>query len=57
MTVEQWKEVFRDTGLSDNDMEKWHQCFERKFPDAHQQFLEWLGLETSRIEKIRQAGK
>ncbi len=57
ITVEQWKEVFRDTGLSEDDMQKWHKCFEKKYPDAHQGFLEWLGTEKSHIEEIRQASK
>ncbi len=57
MTVEQWKEVFRETGLSEDDMGRWHSCFEKKYPDGHQAFLEWLGLENSRIDKIRQASK
>ncbi len=57
VTVEQWKEVFRDTGLSDDDMQKWHHCFEKRYPDGHQDFLEWLGIETSYIEEIRQAAK
>ncbi|MGD9211713.1 MAG: hypothetical protein PVI90_13085 [Desulfobacteraceae bacterium] len=57
VTVNQWKEVFSEIGMSDNDMQKWHQCFEKKYPDGHQDFLEWLGLEKSRIEKIRKASK
>lgn len=57
VTVEQWKEVFRDTGLSDSDMKKWHQNFEKKYPDGHQSFLEWLGIENSRIKEIRQISK
>ena len=57
ITVEHWKEVLSDTGLSNDDMQKWHKCFEKKYPDGHQSFLEWLGLEKSRIEEIRQTSK
>lgn len=53
VTVDQWKEIFTETGLSDDDMKKWHHIFERKYPNGHQSFLEWLGIETSRIEEIR----
>ncbi|MCB2182397.1 MAG: hypothetical protein KQH63_10255 [Desulfobulbaceae bacterium] len=54
VTVDQWKEIFAETGLSDDDMRKWHQVFEKKHPEGHQNFLEWLGVEKSRIKEIRQ---
>lgn len=57
MTVEKWKEVFSDTGLSDDDMQKWHKCFEKKYPEGHQSFLEWLGLERAHISEIRESSK
>lgn len=53
VTVDQWVEIFKETGLSEDDMKKWHQVFEKKHPEGHQSFLEWLGLEKSRIEEIR----
>lgn len=53
MTTEQWKGLFREIGLSDDDMKKWHGIFESKYPDAHQGFLEWLGLDAATIKKIR----
>ena len=55
VTVGQWKEIFTETGLSDDDMQKWHQVFEKKHPSGHQNFLEWLGIEKPRIEEIRQS--
>ena len=55
VTVDQWKEIFTETGLSDDDMQKWHQVFEKKHPKGHQSFLEWLGIEESRIKEIRQS--
>ena len=57
VTVDQWIEIFTETGLSEKDMQKWHQIFEKKYPDGHQSFLEWIGLEESRIEEIRQSSK
>jgi hypothetical protein len=53
VTVEQWKELFRDVGLTEGDMLKWHQTFEAKFPEGHQSFLEWLGLDPKKIKMIR----
>jgi hypothetical protein len=53
VTVEQWIGLFREIGLSDTDMDKWHRLFEAKYPGAHQRFLEWLGMDTAQIEKVR----
>lgn len=55
ITVEEWVALFRETGLDDSTMQRWHRLFEARHPEAHQNFLEWLGLETSRIEQIRAA--
>lgn len=51
--VEQWKQIFRAIGLDDNDMRRWHREFERRHPQGHQDFLEWLGLPAGRIADIR----
>jgi hypothetical protein len=53
VTVVQWTEIFMEMGLSDDDMKKWHRIFEKKYPDGHQNFLEWLGMEKPHIEKVR----
>ncbi len=54
VTVDQWTEMFRAIGLQDPDMHKWHAEFERRHPDGHQGFLEWLHLPAERITGIRQ---
>jgi len=36
-------------------MHRWHEEFERRHPDGHQGFLEWLGLPASEIAGIRAA--
>ena len=53
VNVEQWVEMFRTVGLSDQDMHRWHAEFERRHPEGHQGFLEWLGLPAGRIAEIR----
>lgn len=53
MTVEQWKELLREVGLSDVDMEKWHTLFEEKYPRDHHSFLEWLNIDVDTIAEIR----
>lgn len=53
VTVDQWVEMFQEIGLTEADMMKWHGAFERRHPDGHQSFLEWLGLPAARIQEIR----
>ncbi len=54
VTVEQWVALFRAVGLTDEDMHKWHAEFERRHPDGHEGFLQWLGLPAERIARVRQ---
>ena len=53
VTVDQWVEMFRAIGLEDEDMHRWHVEFERRHPEGHQGFLEWLQLPEPRIVEIR----
>lgn len=53
VTVDEFKTMFRDVGLDDAAMAKWHALFEKRHPESHQRFLEWLGLSPSHIEKVR----
>ncbi|RZU36904.1 hypothetical protein EV700_3117 [Fluviicoccus keumensis] len=54
MTKQQWIELFQATGLSDAMMHTWHREFERRYPDQHQSFLEWIGLPAEEILTVRQ---
>ena len=51
---DQWVELFRRSGLTDEMMATWHRLFESDFPDAHQSFLEWLKLSGAEVAEIRQ---
>ena len=53
ITVEQWVAMFREIGLDEAAMHRWHRIFELRHPEAHQVFLEWLGLPPQEIERIR----
>jgi DNA-binding transcriptional MerR regulator len=57
ITKERWIEIMRAAGLSDDDMLKWHRQFERLEPDAHQEFLESLGIDLGEIDRIRAKSK
>lgn len=48
-----WVEIMRAAGFRDEDMLNWHRQFERLEPDAHQEFLESLGLGAEEIQHIR----
>ncbi len=57
MDKERWVELLRQSGLNDDDMIRWHQTFERQSPEAHQDFLESLGIPEDEINSIRQSSK
>lgn len=53
ITKKRWVSLLRATGLNDADMEKWHIEFEKMSPEAHQDFLESLGIHEEEIISIR----
>jgi hypothetical protein len=53
VTVNEWVSMFREIGLDEETMMKWHHLFESRHPEAHQNFLEWLGLSSEKIAEIR----
>lgn len=57
MNKETWVNVLRSTGLTDEEMDKWHQEFEALAPNAHQDFLESLGISNKEIKRIRTHSK
>lgn len=57
LNKEQWVELFAEIGLSAAQMQKWHALFEKRHPQEHQGFLEWLGLPTEKIAAIRQQSR
>ncbi len=48
-----WVDLLAASGMSEEDMERWHDEFERTAPEKHQRFLELLGLPRSEIAAIR----
>lgn len=53
MTKEVWVSILRAAGLDDAGMKNWHIEFERTSPEAHQDFLESLGIEKDEVAAIR----
>ncbi len=50
---ERWIEIMSAAGFSSDDMQNWHRQFEKLEPEAHQEFLESLGIDPSEIAEIR----
>ncbi len=50
---ETWVSILRNTGLDDKGMDNWHRAFEKNAPEAHQDFLESLGLTEKEVLRIR----
>lgn len=53
MTKQVWVSLLKAAGLDDTGLKKWHVEFEKATPEAHQDFLESIGLEKAEIKKIR----
>lgn len=53
MDKDGWVQLLRATGLSDDDMDRWHAEFERLAPEAHQDFLESLDIGVREVATIR----
>ncbi len=51
---ERWVEIMQAAGLTEQDMHNWHIQFEKMEPEAHQEFLESLGIKPAEITKIRE---
>lgn len=54
MNKEHWIELLRQSGFTENDMSRWHTTFENNSPEAHQDFLESIGIPDSEVASIRE---
>ncbi len=54
ISKKRWVEIMRAAGFSEEDMHNWHFQFEKMEPEAHQEFLESLGIKPAEIAKIRE---
>ena len=53
MDKEKWVLLFKEIGLDEATMVRWHREFETRYPDGHQSFLEWLNVDENEIRQIR----
>ncbi len=57
LTKKIWVSILEAAGLDDAAMENWHIEFEKTSPEAHQDFLETLGISDAEIARIRDRSK
>lgn len=57
LNKDQWVKCLRKAGLDDAGLKCWHAEFEKTSPEAHQLFLESLGITASEIQAIRKWSK
>ena len=53
LTKETWVAILKGAGLDEAGMKNWHIEFEKTSPEAHQDFLESIGIEEGEITLIR----
>jgi DNA-binding transcriptional MerR regulator len=52
-----WIEMLRAAGMDESAMSRWHTEFERRAPEAHQQFLLALGITEEEVLCIRKRSR
>ena len=57
ITKETWVSLLKAAGLDEDGMRNWHVEFEKTSPEAHQDFLESIGIEKDEIISIREWSK
>jgi len=57
ITKNTWVSLLAAAGLDETGMKKWHIEFEKTSPEAHQDFLESIGIESDEIAMIREWSK
>ncbi len=57
VTKEKWVSILEAAGLDEEGMKNWHIEFEKSAPEAHQDFLESIGITGSEIVSIRNWSK
>jgi len=54
ITKDQFVAMLDEAGVTDAQKQRLHALFERKYPEAHQGFLEYLGVPAVQIREIRE---
>ena len=54
ITKDKLVSIMRASGLSEDDMQRFHVEFERNAPEEHQEFLEFLHIPAEEVRTIRE---
>ena len=54
---EQFIAVLADAGITEEQKARLHAAFEKRYPEAHQRFLEFLGFPAEAVRDIRAASR
>ncbi|MGD9017894.1 MAG: MerR family transcriptional regulator [Desulfobacterales bacterium] len=57
LTRDKWVALLRASGMDDRAMGRWHDEFERLFPEDHHGFLLSLGIPEADVEQIRMGSR
>jgi hypothetical protein len=57
ITKDQFVALLSEAGVSDPQKQRLHALFEQRHPDAHQSFLEFLGVPALTIQEIRERSR
>ncbi len=54
ITKDKWVAIMKGAGFTPEQMNRWHEEFERSAPQEHQEFLEFLHIPAEEIRRIRE---
>jgi len=57
ITKEQFVAVLNAAGITDAQKHRLHAAFEARHPQAHEAFLQWLGIPPAEIQVIREKSR
>lgn len=54
ITKDQFSALLTEAGVTDAQKTRLHALFEQRHPEAHQKFLEFLGVSPAEVRQIRE---
>ena len=54
ITKEKWVSIMKNSGLTEQQMHRWHAEFEKAAPQEHEEFLKFLHIPADEIQTIRE---
>ncbi len=57
VTKDQFVAILNEAGITDAQKHRLHAVFEARHPEAHESFLQWLGLPAGEVRSIREGSR